>query len=50
MKCGRLFNKNAWWIGVHYSPKNRRWCINLLPCMTLWIIREGGTIPFKSKL
>jgi hypothetical protein len=29
---GLIFNKGALWIGAHYSPFNRRWCINVLPC------------------
>ena len=45
MKLGFLFNKNAWWIGVHYSPYNKRFCINLIPFCTVWIIKSGGTIP-----
>ncbi len=42
---GLLFNKHAWWIGVHYSKHNKRVCINLLPCLTLWATQRGGTEP-----
>lgn len=42
---GWLFNKGSCWVGVHYSPDNRRWCINLIPCVTLWISRPGGRRP-----
>jgi hypothetical protein len=46
---GLIFNKGALWIGAHYSPFNRRWCINVLPCVTLWIALPGGTAPARSK-
>jgi hypothetical protein len=45
MKMGLLFQKGGMWIGVHYSPYNQRWCINLLPCVTLWICRASGRTP-----
>lgn len=48
MKFGTIFNPAAWWIGAHYSPFNRRWCINLLPCVTLWIALRGGKQPDRS--
>lgn len=41
-KWGWLRNKHSTWIGVHYSPNNKRWCINLIPCFTLWITKPGG--------
>lgn len=44
-KCGWLRNKNSMWLGVHYSPHNQRWCINLIPCFTLWITKPGGNTP-----
>lgn len=43
--CGYLFNKHSTWIGVHYSPHNKRWCINLIPCFTFWITKPGGNTP-----
>lgn len=46
---GLIFNKGALWIGAHYSPSNRRWCINVLPCVTLWIALPGGRAPARSK-
>lgn len=42
---GILFNPRAWWIGVHHSPANRRVCINLLPCITVYFVKPGGTLP-----
>jgi hypothetical protein len=45
MSCGLIINKNALWIGLHYSPHNKRWCINLLPFVTLWMTAKGGIKP-----
>lgn len=50
MKAGILLNKNGCWIGAHYSPYNKRWCINVLPCVTLWITKKGGNVPDKCKI
>ncbi len=50
MKAGLLFNKSAAWLGVHYSPYNKRWCINLLPFVTIWITKCDGKVPEKAKL
>lgn len=44
-KFGWLFNKGSAWMGVHYSQHNKRWCINLLPCLTVWITKPGGKAP-----
>jgi peptidoglycan/LPS O-acetylase OafA/YrhL len=35
----------SFWIGCHWSPWNRRFCINLLPCVTLWVVLPGGKEP-----
>lgn len=45
LSMGILVRKYSAWIGVHYSPYNKRWCINLLPCITIWIVKPGGVIP-----
>lgn len=42
MKAGFLFQPAGLWIGAHYSRFNRRWCINLLPCCTIWFTLAGG--------
>lgn len=42
---GWIRNKNSLWVGVHYSQHNRRWCINLIPCVTVWITKPGGKTP-----
>jgi hypothetical protein len=31
--------------GAHYSPANRRHCINLVPCLTVWVRLPGGNEP-----
>ena len=45
MKAGLLFRIGSVWVGAHFSKKHRRVCINFLPCITLWIVLEGGDIP-----
>lgn len=45
MKAGMLFRWGSLWIGVHYSPANKRFCINLLPCVTVWVTLAGGITP-----
>lgn len=42
---GILFNSGAWWIGAHYSQYNKRLCINLLPCLTIWTCAADGKEP-----
>lgn len=43
--AGLLVNWRAFWVGAHYSAKDRRLCVNLLPCITLWWARPGGYRP-----
>lgn len=45
MKAGLVFRWGSAWIGAHWSPYNRRWCINVLPCVTLWVALSGGRAP-----
>lgn len=45
MKAGILFRWASLWIGVHYSAYNKRFCINVVPCITLWIVLPGGVTP-----
>lgn len=47
MKCGVIFRWGSAWVGVHYSEVHKRVCINLVPCITFWFIREGGDVPAK---
>ncbi|WP_156459821.1 MULTISPECIES: hypothetical protein [unclassified Mesorhizobium] len=43
--AGVLFRPGSLWIGLHWSRRNRRLCVNLLPCCTLWLIWPGGVRP-----
>lgn len=45
MKAGILFRWGSCWIGAHWSPGNRRLCINLIPFVTIWITAPGGVTP-----
>ena len=45
IKWGFKFNLTSLWVGVHYSKRERRTCVNLIPCFTFWITRRGGTAP-----
>lgn len=42
---GLSFRPGSLWVGGHWSDANRRWCINLVPCVTLWITLPGGNLP-----
>lgn len=45
MKWGILLRIESWRIGAHYSPINKRVCINLIPCCTVWIAAKSGIVP-----
>lgn len=45
MKFGILFRLASAWVGWHYSPHNKRVCINLIPCVTFWVALPGGRVP-----
>jgi hypothetical protein len=45
MRCGVLFRWSSLWIGAHWSPGNRRWCINVVPFVTFWVTLKGGKVP-----
>lgn len=47
-RFGLLFNLPSLWVGVHYSQYNRRYCINLIPTLTLWVALTGGKVPEKG--
>lgn len=42
---GLLLNASALWVGAHYSPAHKRWCVNILPCVTVWWAKPGGKLP-----
>lgn len=45
MLIGILFRLGSFWVGAHWSAYNRRLCINLLPCVTVWFVLPGGRPP-----
>lgn len=50
MRYGILFRPGSLWVGAHWSKGNRRLCINLIPCVTIWITLRGGVVPgYKKK-
>ena len=30
-----IFRLGSLWVGAHWSPGMRQWCINIIPCVTL---------------
>lgn len=45
LQTGMIVRLGSFWVGAHYSEYNRRWCINYLPCVTVWVVLPGGTCP-----
>ncbi len=41
-KLGLLFRWGSFWMGVHYSKACKRYCINLIPCVTIWYTKNNG--------
>lgn len=41
-RFGILFRKESFWIGLHYSKACKRFCLNLIPCITIWFIKKDG--------
>ncbi len=48
MKWGILFRWQSFWIGAHWSPYNKRLCLNLVPFITVWVTARGGSTPNKG--
>lgn len=42
---GFKFRLGSMWIGYHYSAHNKRLCVNLIPCVTIWFVGAGGYLP-----
>lgn len=42
---GILFRWGSCWVGAHYSTKQKRLCVNLIPFVTFWIVFKGGMRP-----
>lgn len=49
MRIGYLVRLESFWMGVHYSSHNRRFCINIIPCVTLWVCLKGGITPEETQ-
>lgn len=45
LTAGVLVRPSSLWVGVHWSPFNRRLCVNPLPFVTLWVALPGGNRP-----
>lgn len=45
LHIGWHFRPASFWVGVHWSTYNQRLCINLLPCVTVWVVLPGGNQP-----
>lgn len=44
-KYGMIIRLKSFWIGVHYSDYNKRYCINIIPCITIWWTKKHGRAP-----
>lgn len=42
---GVLVNWRAFWVGAHYSKQDKRLCVNIVPCVTVWWAQPGGRCP-----
>ncbi len=45
---GVLWNWTSGWIGAHWSKRDKRLCVNLIPFGTFWFTAPGGVIPGKD--
>lgn len=50
MKAGLVIQTGAAWIGCHYSPYEERFCICIIPFITIWICKPGGRGPKKKSV
>ena len=46
---GFIFRPKSFWMGIHYSDYNKRFCMNIIPCCTIWWIKKGGVRPDEMK-
>lgn len=44
-RAGVLLRWGSVWIGAHWSPTNKRLCVNLIPFITVWVCPPGGITP-----
>lgn len=45
MKTGILLRWGSLRIGAHWAPNHKRLCLNLVPCINLWVTLPGGDVP-----
>jgi hypothetical protein len=50
MEIGIIIRFWSLWIGIHYSKFQKRVCINLLPCVTIYIVFKGGVKPIYKRI
>lgn len=43
--AGLLWNWRACWVGYHYSARDKRLCVNLVPFLTIWATAPRGNLP-----
>ena len=48
--AGILFRLQSFWIGLHYSKQCKRYCLNIIPCLTIWWISGDGLAVDKTKM
>jgi hypothetical protein len=48
VRIGVKFQLGGLWVGAHYSTYNRRLCVNVLPCCTVWITLKDGIAPGRT--
>lgn len=42
---GVLVRADSFWVGAHWSPYNKRLCINFIPFVTVWFALPEGVLP-----
>ena len=48
MKMGVVFRPGNLWLGAHWSGYNRRWCVTVIPMVTVWVTLKGGVTPRRQ--
>jgi hypothetical protein len=47
IKWGFILRHKSFWIGLHYSDYNNRYCLNIIPGIIIWWIGKYGKVPNK---
>lgn len=45
---GFILRWKSFWLGLHYSDYNDKYCLNIIPGFTIWWIGEEGKAPQKQ--